>query len=132
MGRLQVPLVVVAVVAVVTLVSPGAGRADDGDARIERTCTGRSTVQLRVRGRDDDLLRVDLTVRTTRRGATWGVVVVHERRLARRAHARTSLSSGSFSRRFTVADWPGRDAITVRALGPGGEVCRASVVVSED
>jgi len=131
--RFHVPLAVLfGVVALGLLVAPRDARADDGDVRVERACTGRSTVRLRVRERDDDLLRIDLTVRTTRRGATWGIVVVHERRLVRRARSRTSLSSGSFSRRFTVADWAGRDTIVVRAIGPGGEVCRTSVTIDGD
>jgi len=134
--RIHVPLAVLLGVIALGLTAPGNARADDrgddGDVRVERACTGRSTVRLRVRERDDDLLRIDLTVRTTRRGATWGIVVVHERRLVRRARSRTSLSSGSFSRRFTVADWAGRDTIVVRAIGPGGEVCRASVTIDGD
>jgi hypothetical protein len=106
-------------------------RRDDGDVRVERRCTEQSVVRLRVRERDDDLLRVDLDVRTTRRDAAWLVVVVHERRLVFRSRVRTGRSSRSLSRRFTIEDWPGRDAITVRAIGPRGEVCRASVVVSD-
>ena len=69
-----------------------------------------------MRERDDDLLRVDLTVRTPRRNAPWLAVVVHERRLVSRTRVRTDRSSGSLSRRFTIEDFPGRDAVTVRAL----------------
>ena len=133
MRRVPVPLVVVAAgVTAVALLTPGTARADDGDVRVERACTRGSTARLRVRERDGDLLRVELTVRTPRRGAAWSVVLVHERRLVRRLRARTSPSSGSFSHRFTIDDWPGRDSVTVRALGPGGEVCRASAVVREE
>jgi hypothetical protein len=126
------PLVVLAVAALLVLAAPVTARADDGDeadVRVERSCTARSTVRLRVRTRDEDELRVDYAIRTARRGASWSVVVVHERRIAWRGPARTGSSSGDLSRRLTLPDWPGRNTVTVRALGPGGEVCRASVTI---
>jgi hypothetical protein len=126
-------LVVLLLTGLLVLAAPVTARADDGDradVRVERTCTARSTVRLRVRTRDDDELRVDYTVRTARRDAVWSIVVVHERRIAQRGRARTGSSSGDISRRLTLPDWPGRDTVTVRALGPGGEVCRASVTIS--
>ena len=127
------PFVVLVLAALLVLAAPVGAHADDGDdVRVERACSARSTVRLRVRTRDDDELRVDLTVRTRRRGAAWSVVVVHERRIAWRGTQRTGSSSGAFSRRLTLPDWPGRDMVTVRALGPGGEVCRASVSVAGD
>jgi hypothetical protein len=115
---------------------PVAARADEGDdseadVRVEQTCPGGSTIRLRVRSRDDDELRVEVDVRTRRRGGAWSVVVVHERRLAARIRTRTSTRSGSFSLRRTLPDWPGRDTVTVRALGPRGEVCRASAAVEQ-
>ena len=63
--------------------------------------------------------------------ALWSVTLVHERRIAWRGTQRTGSSSGSFSRRLTLPDWPGRDTVSVRALGPSGEVCRASVAIAE-
>ena len=120
----------------VALALPVVGRADDGkregDVRVERTCTAQSTVRLRVRGRDGGELRVELDVRTRRREARWAVVTVHERRLVSETTRRTGASSGSFSLRFTIPDWPGRDTVTVRATGPRGEVCRATASVAGD
>jgi hypothetical protein len=115
---------------------PAAARADDGDdshvdARIERSCTAQSRIRLRVRSRDDAELRVDVDVRTARRAAGWTVVIVHERRLEWRTRRRTGARSGSFSLRTTLPDWPGRDTVTVRAIGPRGEICRASVAMDE-
>ena len=126
------PFVVLALAALLALAAPVGARADDGDdVRVERACSARSAVRLRVRVRDDDELRVEITVRTARRGTAWSVVVVHERRIAWRGTQRTGSSSGAFSRRLTLPDWPGRDTVGVRALGPGGEVCRASVTLLE-
>jgi hypothetical protein len=118
------------------LAVPLAARGDDGgadarpDIRVERSCTATSTVRLRVRAEDEGLLRVDVDVRTPRRGARWAVSIVHERRLAWSSTRRTSAGSGAFSVRFTTPDWPGRDAVIVRAVGPRGEICRAGVTVA--
>ena len=137
MGPRTVALFVAA--ALTVLLVPLAPRADDGDGssseadvRVELSCSATSSVRLRVRTRDDDLMRVDIDVRTTRRGATWTVVTVHERRLVSRTQRRTSTSSRSFSLRYAIPDWPGRDTITVRATGPRGELCRASATVDGD
>ena len=135
-GRLR-HLVALVMAALVTVTTPIAARADDGDdtrsdVRAELSCSAGSTVRLRVRTRDDDRLRVDLDVRTPRRGTTWNVVIVHERRLVFRSRSRTAGSSGSFSLRRTLPDWPGRDTVTVRANGPRGETCRASATVDGD
>lgn len=121
-----------AAAALVASASPAVARADDDvstDVRVERSCTARSEVRLRVRTRDDDRLRVEIDVRTVRRGARWVVVLIHERRLVARVRVRTGSSSRAFSLRRTIADWPGRDTVVVRALGPRGEICRAAVVL---
>lgn len=132
--RLSLLLALAAAALVALPLAPAAG-ADDGDradVRVERSCTAQSTIRLRVRAEDDDPLRVDLDVRTRRRGTTWAVSVVHERRLARSMTRRTSGSSGSFSFRLALPDWPGGDTVVARAVGPRGEVCRAAVTVDGD
>lgn len=125
----------IAAAALVASASPAVARADDDvstDVRVERSCTARSEVRLRVRTRDDDRLRVEIDVRTVRRGARWAVVLIHERRLVARVRVRTGSGSRAFSLRRTIADWPGRDTVVVRALGPRGEICRAAVVLDEE
>ena len=69
---------------------------------------------------------------TVHRGARWAVVLIHERRLVARVRVRTGSGSRAFSLRRTIADWPGRDTVVVRALGPRGEICRAAVVLDEE
>jgi hypothetical protein len=123
-------------VLLAALALPVAARADDGDrrdgdVRVERSCGAGSSIRVRVRPRGEDTLRVELEVRTARRGAPWSVVVVHERRLALEATRRTSAASGSFAIRLTIPDWPGRDSVVVRATGPRGEACRATATVAE-
>ena len=111
---------------VVVVAAAAAARADGGDeVRVDRSCTAGSTVRLRVRERDGDLLRVDVDLQATRRGTAWIVTIVHERRVVLRATRRTGAGSRSVSVRVEIPDWPGRDTVTVRALGPRGELCRA-------
>jgi hypothetical protein len=133
MRRLSLLLALAAVIIALPL-APAARADDDGDrddVRVERACAGQSTIRLRVRAEEDDRLRVDLDVRTARRGSRWAVSVVHERRLARSITRRTSGSSRSFSVRFALPDWPGHDTVVARAVGPRGEVCRAAVTVED-
>ena len=87
-------------------------------------------MRLRVRERDDDL-RVDVDLRAARRG-TWIVTIVHERRIVLRGTRRTGAESRSLSVRVAIPDWPGRDTLAVRTLGPRGELCRATATVAGD
>jgi hypothetical protein len=121
-----------AALAAVAAATPATARADDGnDVRVTRSCTAGSEVRLRVRERDDDLLRVDSDLRATRRGTTWIVTIVHERRVVLRSTRRAGAGSRSVSVRVAIPDWPGRDTVTVRALGPRGEVCGAVATLAD-
>jgi hypothetical protein len=140
-------LLAVACVALVSVALPVAAHADDGndvDIRVERSCSLRSTIELRVRTEDGtstssargrtrrrsaDQLLVEVEVETPRRRGRWSVVLVHERRIALRTTRRPDRSSRSFSLTTTIPDWPGRDTVTVRAIGPRGEICRASATI---
>ena len=116
---------------VVVAAAPAPARADGGDdIRVTRSCTAGSTVRLRVRGHDGDRLRVDVDLQAARSGEAWIVTIVHERRVALRATRRSGAGSRSLSVRVAIPDWPGRDTVTVRALGPGGEICRAAATLS--
>ena len=128
----RLALLVALAATIVALPLAPATRADDGgraDVRVERSCAAQSTIRLRVRAEDEGLLRVELDVRTPRHGTRWAVSLVHERRLVWKAARRTSVGAGSFSVRFGMPDWPGRDTVVARAVGPRGEVCRAAVTV---
>lgn len=108
------------------LVLPISGLADDGrdDVRKTGTCSGSSTVKLRLRS-DDDLIRIELEIEAGRRGANWTVILLHERRIVYRGVVRAR-NDGSVELRRTVPDWFGSDAVTARATGPRSESCRAS------
>jgi hypothetical protein len=47
-----------------------------------------------------------------------------------RGVARTKRSSGSFEIERRLRDLPGADAVTARAWGPRGAVCRATATLS--
>jgi hypothetical protein len=114
----------------VALVLPLSAAADDdpGDeVRRHGTCTRSSDVELRLRA-DDRRIRVELEIETSRRGAKWSVIVLHERRTAFRGALRTR-SNGSLELRRSVPDWFGTDTVVVRASGPRSERCRASATL---
>jgi hypothetical protein len=116
--------------AALALAAPAAalGSTTDGDeVRVTGRCSGTSTAELRVR-EDDGGLRVELRIDTRRAGATWRVILLHDRRTAYRGTRRTT-SSRSLRVRRTLADWYGRDTVAARATGPRGETCRASATI---
>jgi hypothetical protein len=105
-----------------------AARADDDDVRVAGRCSRASDATLRLRT-DDDSIRVELRIDTNRAGASWRVVLLHDRRLAYRKTLRTGASSRSLRVRHELPNWFGRDTVVVRATGPGGETCRASATM---
>lgn len=123
-GRL---LLLAALVACAALVLPAVASADDGgEVRKAGTCTASSRMTIRLR-HDDDRIRVELEIRTRRKGSAWNVILLHERRIAFRGVIR---SRGDTVRlRRSIADWFGRDSIVVRASGLRLESCRVSAAV---
>ncbi len=119
---------IAAVAAALSLCAAAPAAGGDGD-RVERdvrgTCTGSSTVRLRLRA-EDGRIRIEFRLEPRPRAGLWHVVVLHERRLVSRAAVRAASSGGRIELRRTVADWPGTDALVVRATSPRNEICRAS------
>ena len=130
------PLAAFVAASLTAAAGPSAAAADDGgsrgDVRVAATCTARSRAELRVRSRDHDQLRVDLELRTARRGAPWTVVIVHERQLAFRGSLRTARAPALCSRAPHDPGLVRQDALSVRATGPGGETCRIQATIRDD
>ena len=108
------------------LTLPLSATADDGPEDVRRSgdCSRSSEIGLRAHS-DDDVIEVELEIETPRRGSTWAVILLHERRIAFRGHLRTR-SNGSIELKRSVPDWFGVDVLVVRASGPRGESCRVS------
>ena len=121
--------------ALLALGVPASAAADDDDGddrddvRVAATCSGVAEATLRIRERDDDLLRVEFELRDRRRAGPWLVVVVHERRIAFRGRLSVSRSSGKLSLRRTLPDLFGENTFRVRASGPRGASCRAAATL---
>jgi hypothetical protein len=104
------------------------GRGSRGDVRVSTACGSGARAELRVREREDDLLRIELELSTPQRGSRWSLVIVHERRLV--FSGRVRVSGGSIAVRRTVRDWFGEDHVVARATGPSGTTCRLAGTVA--
>jgi hypothetical protein len=108
-------------------------QARDGDERVEvrvqGDCGRTSSVRLRLRA-EDGRIRVDTQVRTPRTGR-WRLTVLHERRIVKRVRVRSTRSGRGFEHRVVVPDYAGADAVSIRAVAPGGgETCTAAAAVA--
>jgi hypothetical protein len=135
MRRARLRILVVLALAAGSLAVAPSGRADDGpgkddrvEVRREGRCSAASRWKLRLRA-EDGRIRVEFEVDTRRNGASWAVVLLHERRLVSSVRLRTEPPSGSLELRRSVGDWFGTDAIVARATGPSLETCRAAVMI---
>jgi hypothetical protein len=127
--RLLVPL---AICLVLLVARPVAALAKDGpgEVRVAGVCGSGATSKLRLRARDGGI-ELRFEVDHSRAGVVWRVSLVQERRVAWKGAVRTTRPSGSFEVRRTLDDLPGADAITARAVGPRGLVCRATAVLPD-
>lgn len=127
----RLPIAVIfATLALLALGAPVASASDDDDreVRVRSACAGGAVAELKLDS-DDGRIDVELEVDQNRRGVSWRVVLVHERRVAWRGTARTAGSSGSFSIERRLRDLPGYDTVTARATGPRGAACRISATL---
>lgn len=120
---------VVVFTATLTAAPPASADDDDrDDVRVRGTCTASTEFRLRVRA-DDGRLRVEFELDNRAGAARWQIVVLHERRIAWRG-TRFTPRRGSARLRMSLADWFGTDTVSVRAVAPRGETCRAAVTVT--
>jgi hypothetical protein len=93
-------------------------------------CGVTSRWRLRVEARDG-VIRVEFEMsRASGRAGPlrWRVVLLHERRIVARAVLVTRRGSSARLRR-QVPDYPGADAIAVRAVSASGEICPAGALL---
>ncbi|MGZ8707298.1 MAG: hypothetical protein ACXW0R_07935 [Gaiellaceae bacterium] len=131
MIRLLVPLgVVLVLLCAVRPVVAAVAKDGRGDVRVKGVCGSGATSTLRLKSGDDGI-DMRFEVDHSRPGVAWRVVLVHERRIAWKGAVRATRPSGSFEVRRTLQDLPGADAVTARAWGPRGLVCRAAAVLPD-
>ena len=128
--RLLAPLGVVLVLVFAVRSVAAVAKDGRGEVRVAGVCGSGATSKLRLKSEDDGI-ELRFEVDHSRAGVLGRGVLVHERRIAWKGAVRTTRPSGSFQVRRTVQDLAGADAVTARALGPGGLVCRAAAVLTD-
>ena len=116
-----------AILLALALPLPAAVAKGGGDDRDRGSCGRGATSELRVQDQGDGL-RMRFRVDTRRGGQSWRVVVTQERRVVLRSRARTS-AGGAFRLERRLRDLAGSDTVSVRASGPNGLTCNASVTL---
>ena len=130
MIRLLASLGVILVVVFAVWSVAAVAKDGRGEVRVVGVCGSGATSKLRLKSEDDGI-ELRFEVDHSRAGVLWRVVLVHERRIAWKGAVRTTRPSGSFQVRRTLQDLAGADAVTARAVGPGGLVCRAAAVLPD-
>lgn len=90
-------------------------------------CSDSAQWKLKVKT-DDGRLEVEGEVDSNRPGQTWAWQIKDDGAVKSRGTATTGGRSGSFSIERTIADGPGIDHVTFRAVRPGtGAVCQGTI-----
>jgi hypothetical protein len=84
-------------------------------------------MSVRLRAESGEIT-VDVELEHLGRRGSWGLVILHERRIVARSVLASS-KLGTLRFRVRVPDWIGSDAVVARASGPGSEECRATATV---
>ena len=128
--RLLAPVAIGLVFLVSALPTTAVAKDGGGEVRVDGVCGSGATSKLRLKSSDNRIeLRFEVDHRRAR--VVWRVVIVQERRIAWKGPVRTTRPDGSFEVRRTLQDLPGADAVTARALGPHGLVCRAAAILRD-
>ncbi|MCZ7588960.1 MAG: hypothetical protein M5U27_08940 [Gaiella sp.] len=122
----QTGLIVALGIALAALALAPAAVAKDGDVRVEGTCTGASTSELKL-SRENGLVEVELEVDQNRNGVVWRVVLVRNGRVVGRKVRVTRPPSGSFEARFVRR---GAGRFVARATSRTGERCTAAAFIA--
>lgn len=116
--------------ALALALAPASALAKGGDGRQEvrvaGSCGKGATSKLKLKQRDGSI-EAEFEVEHARSGATWRVVLVHERRVVYRGRARTRAGAFEVGRR--LSDLPGADRVTARGVGPRGLTCVAAATL---
>ena len=97
--------------------------------RATGACDRGVSIRLRLRSRDGEL-RADVEIDHARRGSSWRVVLVQDRRVAWRGRVRIGSGSDSVEIERRLRDLPGADSVSARAWGPGGVTCSVAATLA--
>ena len=113
-------------VALVPLTATAAANDDD----VERAghCTGSTSAEIKL-SPEDGRTETEFEVDQNRNGVTWQVTLRRNGSVVARTQATTRGPSGSFELRRVLANGPGTDSISARAVSPSGEVCTAQASI---
>jgi hypothetical protein len=117
-------IVVTGLVTAITVLSPAAALARDGDVTKTGTCSKSSSAKLKLRA-EGSRIETEFEVDQNRSGVRWTVTMRRNGALSVSTRATTRSPSGSFSVRRLLANGSGRDIVSARAVSPSGEVCTA-------
>ena len=115
-----------ALVALVPLTATAT--AKDSDVERAGTCTGNTSAKIDL-SPENGRIEAEFEVDQNRSGVTWRVVLRRNGSVAARTKATTRGQSGSFEVRRVLANGPGSDSISARAVSPSGEVCTAQASI---
>lgn len=123
--RRTILIALVTLVVAVVLASPSASFAKDGMAvKKAGACSKGSSWKLKL-SEEDGKIETEFEVDQNRRGVTWKVVLRLRGAIVFKGTRMTRAPSGSFTVRRLLADRPGSDRVSARAMSPSGEICRA-------
>lgn len=107
----------------------GATLAKDGDVRKTASCSGATTVKLKIGARDGGF-EVEGEVDQNRDGRSWNWTMKNDGMKVASGTGITRAPSGSFSVERRTSNGAGPDTIVFRAVNPAsGEVCRIAATV---
>jgi len=117
-------IIVTGLVTAITVLSPAAALAKDGDVKTTGTCSKSSSAKLKLSA-EGSRIETEFEVDQNRSGVRWTVTVRRNGALSVSTRATTRSPSGSFTVRRLLTNGSGRDAVSARAVSPSGEVCTA-------
>ncbi len=116
-------------VSLAVMAMPGGTFAKSGDVRKTASCSGASTVKLKV-GLRDGGFEVEGEVDQNRNGKRWNWSFKNDGVMVANGSSLTQAPSGSFSVSRRSTNGAGSDTIVFRAVNPAtNEVCRISATV---
>ncbi len=122
-------MIIIATIPAVLALFAATAVANDDDVERQGTCTGATEAEIKL-SPENGRIETEFEVDQNRNGVTWRVVLRHNGKVAARTQGTTAGRSGSFEIRRVLANRPGTDTVSARAVSPSGEVCTASVSAS--